>query len=301
MGNVAQNGNGHHAGMRPRSSSGNAATSGRDDARRLPRILAAVLVLVVAVSVIWITDTRPWASRTAASPDSYAALQQVKSVPRNATSRGGLLLRPVHQADARIPTVEIYVDPMCPACGEVDRTLNATLTTLWNAGQIAMELHPVSFLDGASTDEYSTRAASALAYVGERDPQHALEFMGKLFAQDHQPSESDYRPIANRQIMRWAVEAGVPTAVAASAVNGRYMERVKKSTSYTIARKDLQSPDRGGFATPLIRVNRSIWSIQGMQLAQLPSAFVHCLGLTQAQVGMGSRAPSIGSAGKPLE
>ena len=48
-------------------------------------------------------------------------------------------------SEEQAPTVEIYLDPLCPACGQVDRILNDTLEKMYEEGQIKIEIHPLNF------------------------------------------------------------------------------------------------------------------------------------------------------------
>lgn len=44
-----------------------------------------------------------------------------------------------------IPTVEFYLDPLCPACAQIDRILNDDIGKMYTSGQIKLEIHPVIF------------------------------------------------------------------------------------------------------------------------------------------------------------
>lgn len=79
------------------------------------------------------------------------------------------------------------------------------------------------------------------------------------------------------------------------------MNGLKKSNDYTILRSDLIAPGREGFATPLIRVNKRIWSMKDIALDDLSDAFVESLGLKPEEVGDEDVKPRIGSKGKLLK
>ncbi|MEV0644306.1 thioredoxin domain-containing protein [Phytomonospora sp. NPDC050363] len=57
--------------------------------------------------------------------------------------------------------VEIWLDFQCPPCGEFHANAGKTLREFTAANRITVVYHPLNFLDSMSTDEYSTRAASA--------------------------------------------------------------------------------------------------------------------------------------------
>ena len=67
----------------------------------------------------------------------------------------------VGRSSARI-VVDVYEDPQCPACAQFEAETAAALADWVDAGTIKISYHVVSFLDSASTDRYSSRAANAL-------------------------------------------------------------------------------------------------------------------------------------------
>lgn len=230
---------------------------------------------------------------------AYSTLQQTRNKPSKATDKGGIPVSVGGQTHNDVPTIEIYVDPLCPACGQVDRILNPTVQQLFEAGQINIEIHPVAFLDKASNDQYSTRASAALAYVAEHDAKHLVTFMGALFEQNYQPSEANYISTSDSQIAEQAVRSGIDTSTAKRAVSGQYRSWIDASTTYTISRKVLQDPSGGGFATPLFRINQHMWSMSNMQLSDLSNSLLRSIGLDKADVGNAHVKPAIGANGKP--
>jgi protein-disulfide isomerase len=110
--------------------------------------------------------------------------------------------------DASAPTtVEIYLDFMCPACGQFEQTNGDELDRLIRTGATKVELHPMSFLDRTSRGtKYSTRAANALATVADRAPQHVWAFVRALY--DNQPREGT-AGLSDERIAQLAVEVGI--------------------------------------------------------------------------------------------
>ncbi|AIZ15004.1 DsbA family protein [Bifidobacterium catenulatum] len=214
---------------------------------------------------------------------AYDLLQNVESKPSNATKQGGLAS--FVGSEEQAPTVEIYLDPLCPACGQVDRILNDTLEKMYEEGQIKIEIHPLNFLDGKSTDTYSSRVSSAIAYISEHDPEHIIKFIAKIYDESNQPSEVNYAPVPDKEIIQWAKEAGVPSSIAKKSVDGRYVRWVTYATNYTITRDDLIAVGKEGFATPLIRIDGNIWSMDGLSLDDLSNDFVHELTSKKSEIG----------------
>ena len=101
------------------------------------------------------------------------------------------------------PTVAIYMDFLCPGCGNLHRQLDEDLQKMVDAGQINLDLHFMAFMDKWSTDDYSSRAANAAIYLAEHDsdPSHLITFLEKMYAEDFQPEESsNYKSVSADQV-----------------------------------------------------------------------------------------------------
>src|SRR5690348_13931190 len=127
----------------------------------LTRLLTAaggvvILGLVLTIVIVAITS----ATKDGRRPIVAASGPLV--VPGNLSSTGAV---PIGSAAAPV-TLEVYLDYMCPACGQFEHANNAELDRLIRAGRVRVELRPIAFLDKQSGGtRYSTRAANALAAV----------------------------------------------------------------------------------------------------------------------------------------
>lgn len=84
--------------------------------------------------------------------------------------------------------VDLYIDPMCPYCGQFDIANGDTLAALVDDGAITLRLHSLTFLDQAAQGtEYSTRASAALTCEAAINPESTLDYLAALFA--NQPAE----------------------------------------------------------------------------------------------------------------
>jgi protein-disulfide isomerase len=77
--------------------------------------------------------------------------------------------------------VDAFVDFLCPYCRQFELSSGPTLDGLVADGRISLVYHPMNFLDGASTTEYSTRAAAAsgCASDGGRFAEYARALFSK--------------------------------------------------------------------------------------------------------------------------
>ncbi|MFT8705149.1 DsbA family protein [Bifidobacterium aquikefiricola] len=269
-------------------------------------IVVAVVVVLVAIAgfSVWRAN-RPVSEATV--QQSYDAAQAVKTKPSGANSRGGFLIskRGLDKKIAKAPTVEIYMDFLCPGCGSLNRTLDPTLTAMEQAGQINIEIYPSAFLDSLTTDQYSTRTASQVAYIAQNDPDHVIAFIANLFAEDFQPSESDYKAVSDATLQQLAVKSGVPSDVAKKSTDGTYKSWITKISAYTPLRKELwniSGSRKGQMTTPTVRINENYWDLVsiGSANSDLVSDFLKAVGLPESEIGTSGKLPSIGGTGKPI-
>jgi protein-disulfide isomerase len=78
--------------------------------------------------------------------------------------------------------VDVFIDFLCPYCRRFELASGPTLAGLVAEGSISLAYHPMNFLDGASTTNYSTRAAAASGCAADQgrfaEYAHAL-FLGQ--------------------------------------------------------------------------------------------------------------------------
>ncbi|MCT6901158.1 MAG: thioredoxin domain-containing protein [Bifidobacterium sp.] len=294
-----------------------AALKAQEEARRLQeakerrqQTMIGVIVTVVLIALIALGGFLYWRShrpvKTQDLEQARQAVAKVKEKPSAANDQGGFLIssQGLNKPVAKAPTVEIYMDFMCPGCGALHRGLDSTLTGLVDAGQINLVIYPMSFMDRLSTDNYSSRTGTAAIYVAQHDPDHLLPFIANLYAKDFQPDESDYHPISNDKIRQQAIKAGVDPKVADQAVKGHYRAWIKAMDAYTPLRKELWNPsgsNKGQMTTPTVRINGNYWELGNLSRAGLDysSGLLKALGLDQAKVGVKGAMPAIGASGQP--
>ena len=93
----------------------------------------------------------------------------------------------VGQQDA--PTIQVWEDYMCPACGSFEAQYGESISEAVEAGDLRVEFHTLNFLDGQSgSGEYSTRALAAVQCVAAKDSLPVFfDVKNAFFAQ--QPTE----------------------------------------------------------------------------------------------------------------
>ncbi|WP_445341254.1 DsbA family protein [Bifidobacterium sp. ESL0820] len=307
--------------------SGSEESAPVQSSRRVPLILVAVaLVLVLAAGIYMLWADHSTGNQSAQKPSSgastaqvsqgpsgdakaYRALQEVTVKPSVADDQGGLTVSSKGVGNkkkvADAPTLEIFMDPMCPWCGKVGRVIDPQLQRMISAGQINVTYNFLNFLDSASSDQYSSRVDNALAMVAQEDPDHLPAFAAAVFAADFQPNESSYQAVSDARLADKAVGVGVPRALADRFAQGTYRPWVDKVNAYAITRKDAKDA-KGEFSTPTIMINGRAWDLTAAAKSQgglehLDRALLKALGLKSQDVGHQGKMPSIGAQGKALK
>ncbi|WEV58427.1 thioredoxin domain-containing protein [Bifidobacterium sp. ESL0728] len=265
-------------------------------------VIIVALVLVIGINIgIGIGTKHAPKAAPAALPttrsQAYSEMEKVPDKPSNATDNAGFpaFSKDHHNPDA--PTVELYTDFLCPYCGDVTRALTPTLEKLQAARQINLEIHPLNLYDTPSTDRYSVRAANAVAYVSEHDPNHVTAFVGMLFEKDFQPDAVHFKDVSDDDIAQQAIKAGVSEKIADEAVKAPYAKYISKATLYDTMRKELFINMNGtkGLFPPTIRINGKIAPLDTSDSdAKMVVRFTARLGLKPTDAGNPSIMPSIG-------
>lgn len=128
--------------------------------------------------------------------------EAVPQTPQGATGDYGVV---IGKKDAE-HTVVVYEDFQCPVCQAFEEATSAELEKAIKAGTVSVEYRMVSFLDHASKNTYSSRAANAaVAVLDLAGPEAFAAFHAALFAD--QPAEGTAGP-DNEALIDQAVAAG---------------------------------------------------------------------------------------------
>ena len=186
----------------------------RRERRRLMLVLTAIVATLVGIAVAG------WFVLRAVDPTGG-----VGEVPRGAVDTYAVA---VGSDDAAV-VVTVYEDLLCPYCGRFEQVSSERLAEYAESGDVQVRYHVVSFLDDASTTDYSTRAANALAVVLDTaGPEAAVRFHDALF--DHQPEEGS-AGLPDETLVDLAVEAGADEArVAGPIADLRFEQWVVNAT-----------------------------------------------------------------------
>ncbi|MFD2793571.1 DsbA family protein [Promicromonospora vindobonensis] len=206
---------------------------------------AGLVILVVAVVMIFLEGQKSPMEKVDSIP---AGVVQETGIPVGADGAAGT-------TNEGAKTLDVYVDYMCPICGQFESLNGASIAEMREGGDVTLVVHPVTILDRASQGtEYSTRAASAAAWVADQAPEQFSAFHEAMFAS--QPEENT-AGLSDEQIAQVAEQAGVPADVAAGIASGEandtYEEWVRAATEEAQNDESVLNAE-GGFGTPTVLV-----------------------------------------------
>jgi protein-disulfide isomerase/uncharacterized membrane protein YphA (DoxX/SURF4 family) len=140
-------------------------------------------------------------------------------------------------------TLDLYEDPQCPVCAQFEAQVGPAISGWITSGKVKVRYHVISFLDSASTTDYSSRAANALYAAAGVSPDAFAAYHRLLFQQ--QPAEGS-AGLTEDKLVQLAQQAGAGAA-AGQIRAGTYADYVARATD--------QSSKDGVTGTPTVRVD----------------------------------------------
>lgn len=191
---------------------------GREKRRRTLIVSSAVVGVLALAAVVGLI-----AANVGKDSDDTASGPAI--TPSGATGEASLTL-PVGASDAP-STLTIWEDFRCPVCAQFENAFRDTITELVEAGQLKVDYHLATIIDGNLGGKGSLRAANAAACaqdVGKFAPYHDVLFR-------NQPPEPDDAFAKNSRLIELAGEVkGLDTPEFRSCVEeGTHDSWVQKS------------------------------------------------------------------------
>src|SRR3954449_5503889 len=159
--------------------------------------------------------------------------------------------------------VDAYIDFQCPFCRAFELSSGEALRAMAAEGLIALVYHPMDFLDEASTNHYSSRAASASGCAS--DAGRFMEYARVLFA--HQPPEGG-PGLTDEQLVELGAQVGLSRPDFAQGVHGhvyvpwadhvtqRAMARGVSGTPTTLVQGEPVPANAGAIAAAVMSLRR---------------------------------------------
>ncbi len=179
-------------------------------------IIVGSLAIVTVIALVLVNSIKPEATGPANMASDGIQIKQgnlALTTPGLAPNQ-----TPVpnpRDTNSKAINITMYVDYLCPICGQFEATNGAYISSLLDKGGATVEVHPIAILDRLSQGtKYSTRATNAAACVADSSPNAFYSFHTALFAK--QPAENTVG-LTDEQLIAIANGARVENATQVSA------------------------------------------------------------------------------------
>lgn len=151
-------------------------------------IIVASLAIVAVVVLVIVNSIKPAGPGPANMASDGIQISQGFIATETAALKAEADPIPNVRAEG-ILDIQMYVDYLCPICGQFEKTNGPYISSLLENGGTTVEIHPIAILDRLSQGtKYSTRAVNAAACVADSSPNQFFDFHNALFA--NQPAEN---------------------------------------------------------------------------------------------------------------
>lgn len=172
--------------------------------------IALVVVAVLAIVALVLTQSMKPAGPGPANMISGGVtftkdLQVVETAALQAEQE-----RVAPEQDWETPPVDVmvYVDYMCPACGNFEAQNGTMFEQFVGSGDVNLTVYPINFLDAQSLGgKYSTRAGNIVGCVVDQQPEAAFALHNLLLTPGVQPAEGT-TGLTDEQLLENAEAAG---------------------------------------------------------------------------------------------
>ncbi len=183
-------------------------------------VILASLAIIAVVALVIVNSIRPEGPgpKNMAS-DGIQINQGLIATETPALQPGDDPVPNVRDEAAGVLDIQMYVDYLCPICGQFEATNGDYITSLLDNGGVTVEIHPIAILDRLSQGtKYSTRAVNATACVANFTPNNFYAFHNALFA--NQPAENT-AGLSDDELVTLATDAGADSADVADCIRNQ--------------------------------------------------------------------------------
>ena len=175
-------------------------------------IAVAAIAIVGIIALIIVNSIRPVGPGPAnMASDGVLIGEGLTTVKTPALQPDAKPVASVPDATGTVADIRVYVDYLCPYCGEFELNNSDQIAQWVESGAATVEIHPISILTSKSAGtQYSLRAANAAACVANSSPNDFYAFNAALFAD--QPEEGT-AGLTDKQIKQVVRSSGVTSSL----------------------------------------------------------------------------------------
>ena len=172
-------------------------------------VVLGVIAILAVVGIVLMQTMKP----AGPGPENMASggvvfTEDLQVVEGPALEDGEERQAPVVDRGSLPLDMTVYVDYMCPGCGNFEQTYGTMLETYVGSGDLQLEVFPLTFQDSQSLGtKYSTRAANIVGCVVEQQPEFAFALHNNLLMADVQPAQGT-TGLSDEELLDQAATAG---------------------------------------------------------------------------------------------
>jgi protein-disulfide isomerase len=181
------------------------------------------------------------------TPGSGAAGSTASASPSESTSAS---------AGAEPVRITMYVDYLCPFCGQFEKANSDYIEGLVESGVATVDIHPIAILANRSQGtKYSLRAANAAACVAQSSPDQFFAVNRALFAAQPEENTPGLTDAQLKKVVGGVAGISAKSTIASCIDDQRYGKWVDERTT-AVSGGDIPGSSLKDFpGTPLVLVN----------------------------------------------
>jgi protein-disulfide isomerase len=227
------------------------------------------LVIQISVVLVALGIVGGVAAVIAIEAANRVAAPVVDDAPKNLSEFGGLKIgvglqaftadkTPTPEAsETKAPEIVVYVDYQCPICQAFDLPNSAQIRSWVDTGAATLEIRPISFLDRASLNEYSSRAANAAFCVANFEPDSYFDMHSNLMI--NQPAEGQ-EGLDDNELFEVAQTSGAGTNEVKGCIQNKSFADYIEQHTQTVLNTPQQGVTVTGTPTVLVNGNMFSWA-----------------------------------------
>jgi protein-disulfide isomerase len=216
-----------------------------------------LLAAATVVTLVLVDSTKPAGPGPSSMPQGGITIGQGMT-PGDGAAGSSASSSPSGSATAGTEPVRItmYVDYLCPFCGQFEKTNSDYIEGLVESGVATVDIHPIAILANRSQGtKYSLRAANAAACVAQSSPDQFFAVNRALFAAQPEENTPGLTDAQLKKIVGGVRGISAKSTIATCIDDQRYGKWVDERTT-AVSGGDIPGSSLKTFpGTPLVLVN----------------------------------------------
>jgi protein-disulfide isomerase len=214
-----------------------------------------LLAAATVVTLVLVDSTKPAGPGPSSMPRGGITIGQGMT-PGSGATGSSASPAPSSSPGAEPVRITMYVDYLCPFCGQFEKTNSDYIEGLVESGVATVDIHPIAVLANRSQGtKYSLRAANAAACVAQSSPDQFFAVNRALFAAQPEENTPGLTDAQLKKVVGGVAGISAKSTIASCIDDQRYGKWVDERTT-AVSGGDIPGSSLKDFpGTPLVLVN----------------------------------------------